>query len=252
MLAIRQRCGFGCVICGLPVYEYDHMIGWAKQYEHDPENITLLCENHHGRKTRGTLSLGTVQKYNANPVNIAKGVTAPFLLDVGAEGPFRVKIGTNWFVGVYPMMVPLIIDDCALIGIQRDEGGQIGLWVQIYDRNNRRQLLIIDNELVMSTGVWDIKFEGQVLTIREGDRDVRLRIRFTPPDQIEIESAELTYNGVMIDVKPSGLRMNLVHQVEFVGSLFTTPVGIRVGDCPLTDGLQAVFTAREVDRYPGR
>ncbi len=27
---VRQRCGFGCVICGLPLYDYDHIIGWAE------------------------------------------------------------------------------------------------------------------------------------------------------------------------------------------------------------------------------
>ena len=26
---VRQRCGFGCVVCGLPLYEYDHLLGWT-------------------------------------------------------------------------------------------------------------------------------------------------------------------------------------------------------------------------------
>lgn len=26
---VRQRCGFGCVICGMPLYEYEHMEEWA-------------------------------------------------------------------------------------------------------------------------------------------------------------------------------------------------------------------------------
>ena len=40
---VRQRCGFGCIICGLPIYEYEHMEEWAKVKRHRTEEITLLC-----------------------------------------------------------------------------------------------------------------------------------------------------------------------------------------------------------------
>ncbi|WP_198036130.1 hypothetical protein [Salegentibacter sp. T436] len=52
---VRQRCGFGCVICGLPLYEYEHMEEWAKVKRHDAEEITLLCDRHHREKTAGLL-----------------------------------------------------------------------------------------------------------------------------------------------------------------------------------------------------
>ena len=59
---VRQRCGFGCVICGIGLYEYEH---FAPEYKdaksHAPEGITLLCPNHHARKTIGRLSLETIK-----------------------------------------------------------------------------------------------------------------------------------------------------------------------------------------------
>jgi hypothetical protein len=39
--AVRQRCGFGCVLCGVPIFQYDHMIPFAEVQEHTEENITL-------------------------------------------------------------------------------------------------------------------------------------------------------------------------------------------------------------------
>jgi len=48
---IRQRCGFGCVICGLPIYEYDHIFGYKNETGHIVEEITLLCDHHHKLKT---------------------------------------------------------------------------------------------------------------------------------------------------------------------------------------------------------
>lgn len=32
---VRQRCGFGCVICGMPLYEYEHMAEWAQVKRHN-------------------------------------------------------------------------------------------------------------------------------------------------------------------------------------------------------------------------
>jgi len=39
--SVRQRCSFGCVICGLPLYEYHHMIPYADTEKHEEDNITL-------------------------------------------------------------------------------------------------------------------------------------------------------------------------------------------------------------------
>ena len=48
---VRQRCGFGCVICGYPIYEYDHILGWAKVKRHLTMKITILCDQHTKAKT---------------------------------------------------------------------------------------------------------------------------------------------------------------------------------------------------------
>jgi trigger factor len=47
---IRSRCAFGCVICGLPLYAYEHMEGWAKVLRHVASEITLLCDKHTAKR----------------------------------------------------------------------------------------------------------------------------------------------------------------------------------------------------------
>lgn len=64
---VRQRCGFGCVICGVPSYEYHHMKGWATVKEHVAEDITLLCDGHHREVTSGLLPEEKVSEANARP-----------------------------------------------------------------------------------------------------------------------------------------------------------------------------------------
>ena len=41
---VRQRCGFGCVICGFGFYDYEHFDpDFADAKFHDPNGMTLLC-----------------------------------------------------------------------------------------------------------------------------------------------------------------------------------------------------------------
>lgn len=94
--AVRQRCGFGCVICGTPLYAYDHIIDYREVKEHKAENLTLLCDSHHREKTNGLLPLAQVQKRNASPYNIQHGVSSPYGLHL--DGPrFDVLFGGNQF-----------------------------------------------------------------------------------------------------------------------------------------------------------
>lgn len=54
---VRKNSGFGCVICGVGIIEYEHVNPEFKDCtEHNSENITLLCPTCHSKKTRGFLS----------------------------------------------------------------------------------------------------------------------------------------------------------------------------------------------------
>ncbi|MGU5889575.1 hypothetical protein, partial [Aeromonas hydrophila] len=79
---VRQRCGFGCVICGMPLYEYEHMEEWANVKRHVAEEITLLCDQHHREKTGGLLPKEVVRDANKNPFNLRKGVSQGEIVNI--------------------------------------------------------------------------------------------------------------------------------------------------------------------------
>jgi HNH endonuclease len=55
--AVRQACGFGCVVCGASIIEYEHVDpGFADAREHGPANLTLLCPQCHSKVTTGIWS----------------------------------------------------------------------------------------------------------------------------------------------------------------------------------------------------
>lgn len=96
--AVRQRCVFGCVICGHPLYEYHHMDPYAEVEEHREENLTLLCDGHHREATNGLLTCEQIAEANESPHNAASGVSRPFALHFSGR-EFNVEIGSNKLVG---------------------------------------------------------------------------------------------------------------------------------------------------------
>src|SRR4051812_2586433 len=91
---VRQRCGFGCVMCGSPLYEYHHMDG--NPGNSMPANITLLCGLHHTEATKLLLPAEQIARANVLPVNVQRGVSSPYGLHFNGEG-FSCTIGGNRF-----------------------------------------------------------------------------------------------------------------------------------------------------------
>src|SRR4051794_27995797 len=93
--AVRKRCGFGCVVCGLPIYHYDHIDEFATVRQHDSYNLALLCPNHHQDKSSGRLSKAAVKHHVASPANKAGSFTSGHWLSLVGEGClFRVGAST--------------------------------------------------------------------------------------------------------------------------------------------------------------
>lgn len=74
-LRIRQHAGFGCVICGLGIVEYEHVDPEFKDAKvHDPEKMTLLCPICHTKATSGLFSKDRVKEAMEDPVCKRKGI----------------------------------------------------------------------------------------------------------------------------------------------------------------------------------
>ena len=61
---MRQHCRFGCVICGCPIFQIDHMTPYERVHVHELANLTALCPNHHADKTSGRLAEPQVRAAN--------------------------------------------------------------------------------------------------------------------------------------------------------------------------------------------
>lgn len=214
---VRQRCGFGCVICGIPLYEYEHMSEWAQVHRHVADEITLLCDQHHREKTGGLLPKEIVQKENANPFNLREGVSKPYNLHFSGNQA-EIVIGGNSFTcenqGYGTVMVPISIDGVALIGfILGDE--HLLLNIVAFDEFNAPVLHIKNNQLYYSTSPWDIQLVGTTLTVREAHRKILLELEFSPPNKVTVTRGRFLRNGIEVLVRPKNILItNNAHYIS--------------------------------------
>jgi hypothetical protein len=207
---VRQRCGFGCIICGLPLYEYDHMEEWALVQRHVAEEITLLCNQHHREKTAGLLPKETVKEANANPFNLQKSVSKPYTPHFSGKQA-EIIIGSNSFTcedqGYGTIMVPISIDGLPLVGFVLGDGHLL-LNLAVFDEYNVLVLQIKDNHLYYSTVPWDIQLVGTTLRIREAHRKILLEVEFKPPNKVTISRGRFLRNGVEVLVRPDSILIS--------------------------------------------
>jgi trigger factor len=204
---VRQRCGFGCVICGIPLYEYEHMEEWAEVQRHVSDEITLLCDQHHREKTGGLLPKEVVSLANENPHNLKEGVSKPYNLHFAGANA-TVEIGSNTFTcqdqGYGTVMVPISVDGTPLIGLILADGHLL-LNLVIFDEFNSPVIHIKNNQLYYSTESWDIQLVGTTLTVREAHRKILIEIKFCPPNKVIINRGRFLRNGVEILVRPKNI-----------------------------------------------
>lgn len=236
---IRQRCGFGCVICGSIIYDYDHMLkDWSEVKEHISQDITLLCPGHHREKTNGLLTRQQVEAANKNPYNFKNHFSSPYMLHfTGGVGVAVIanNIFTNdslvkAFEGQnLPYVVPILIDGNPIIGFKfQDE--RLLLDIKIFNEFNEPILVVLDNQLVFKPEAWDVDLRGSTLVIREAPRKIVLKLEFCPPNKIIVSKAKIRFNGVHLELKKDHFILNRHKSAIFTHNAFSGLVGISIGN----------------------
>jgi len=195
--ALRQACGYGCVICGCAIYQYEHVDPeFAEAKEHDPERMALLCGSCHDQKTRGLRSQETVMRARRSPVAKREGFSS-VSLDVAPDSMVAVKIGRTEFHGLRDI---LIVDNETILSVSPPEsrGTPPRIDAAFYDRSNKLVARIVENEWRGESTAFDIETKGPVITIRSKPRKIDLVLRVVPPHGIVLEQLRMCRNGKTI------------------------------------------------------
>ncbi|MBZ7507808.1 HNH endonuclease signature motif containing protein [Klebsiella michiganensis] len=177
---VRQQCFFGCAICGMPFFQYDHIEEYAEVQEHTADNLVLLCPNHHSAKTTNKLSKERIRQAKKNPFNANREHTSGFKVEPSKQ--LLAMLGTNSVVGWYPdgngEHYPVWINGKGFFIIHSDEGW-LSISIAITDQDGNVILSVKRGELIVSTSTWDYLYESDNVQIREGLGDIILDLIFS-------------------------------------------------------------------------
>lgn len=229
--AIRQRCGFGCVICGFPICDYEHMEDWAKTKRHVAEEITLLCSQHHREKTSKLLPTYVVKEANKDPHNLREGISKPYnLFYEGKEA--LIVLGNVGFrcedKGNGNRMIPLLVDNIPLLSVTLLDNHFI-IDIILFNEKDEPVLMILQNALVFKTDMYDINFVGRTLVIREKSRKIFIEIIFETPNIVYITKARIYCKGHLLEINKSDGIKYLNRAIGFAHLTMVAPIAIGIG-----------------------
>ena len=181
---IRKEAGFGCVICGCVLVDYEHIEPeWADAHEHNPDHMTLLCIDCHGRVTRRLISKRKVWEAKKAPKALSDGFVHDVLFVNSDE--MEIKIGNSISKNTRTILTihgkPIIWFEPPVLPNEPSK-----LCAIFYDDNGKPISFINRNQFLAFTDSGDIKSESTELSIivsgkkrllidREGDKSLHIK-----------------------------------------------------------------------------
>jgi hypothetical protein len=187
--SVRQRCGYGCVVCGGAIIEYEHIDPpFAEATSHDPAAIALLCPRCHSKVTRGFMSKDTVQEALAHPAAKARGY-ANELFDLGHGIPQLVFAGAT----ITNTPIPIEVSGIPLFEVEEpeEEGAPFRFTGNFFNSRGQGSVAIVENEWRAHAANWDVEATGGVITIRDAPDQISLRLRASPPNALVVEQLDM-------------------------------------------------------------
>lgn len=238
-LQIRQACGFGCVVCGMTIYTYEHIDPeFADAKEHDPTKMALLCGSCHLKVTKGIWSKDKIKIARLSPVCKKQGYSNDFF-DIGE--PFGVSLGRIYFYKNETGDL-LQIDGKTVLSLKKMEGEPPKLSGKFCDHLGNIIFEIKDNEWKGNPEAWDIESVGNTLTIKNQQDSILLQINARPPHIVAIEIVNLQYgDNILFSNEKTGqirLETNVGKHINASTGFIITggPVLIQKGNVQFHNG----------------
>lgn len=232
---VRQRCGFGCVICGFGFYDYEHFKpDFVDARVHDPKGMTLLCSQCNQKRARGRLSAHTVEMADGDPKCRQEGFASE-LFDFHNE-PITVKFAGVKFHNCQNLIV---VNDQPILSVKSSPhpNGPILLSGIFCNSIGQQTLLIHENEWHAKTDNWDVECIGPRIKIRFAPGEFALVLKMEAPSGLEIERLDMLYEGVRIRAE------NELLQVSINGGIWQKWYACSMTDCYTGLSLQSRLSA---------
>lgn len=216
---LRQEAGFGCCICGSPILDYHHIIEWSDDPHFRPEDMMVLCPQHHDQATKGALPVNEQYAAKRKPYNIERGLAGGLLKVVQSYA--AVELGSITMIGEGSF---IRAHDRQILGL-RVQDGSLLVSLTLYSETGELLCDIHDNEWISGDPLaWDIEASWQTLVVRE--RKGSINLAFDAKSIPMKLTGTFWHQGVRIHIKQGVVFINQremhfgLSNLAFVGTTF--------------------------------
>ncbi|MBN4053153.1 hypothetical protein JYT92_00175 [bacterium AH-315-L15] len=202
---VRQRCGFGCVICGLGIVQYEHVEPeFSEAQQHEADKIALLCPQCHAKVTTKFWSKEKIRQAMQNPICLQQGYTKE-VFDF-CDGYPILQFGG---MSLSNCPIPIEVAGQPLFKIEKPEveGAPFRLSGIFCDSKGKVTLQIIENEWIASSENWDVEVSGGAIVIREAHRKVHLKLKVEPPKKLIVDRLDMFVDSLGFEANGDFLRV---------------------------------------------
>ena len=222
--AVRRKCGFGCVVCGSAIYDYEHFKPEFKDAKfHDSSGIVLLCPTHH-RAKGGFISPKTLEKCAKAPFCMSSGFShtemdiddltitiGPIIAErcltaLEVKSVFfidKVLIGSK-AVHWLPSYIKNVVTKSIWFGPPEEKGAPLRFNMLVNGPNHSKLIWIEDNTWHGSINNFDIELssgkEKSKIRVATSSGVAILDMEFTPPNQIKIKQFFSYYGNKTVKI----------------------------------------------------
>ncbi len=212
---LRVEAGYGCCVCGHPIFQYHHIIPYNIDPHFRPEDMMILCPNHHDEVK--VMSEGDQRAFKEKPFNFTRNLVNGNLHV--KQDNCDLKLGNSTFSSGPGTIIK--IDNEHLLSVRQTSHGTLLLNVKLYDAKNELVAEIVDNEWVARTNViWDLEYSYNLLIIRSALYKISLKINASV-FPIEI-LGKLWFNNQLITLQKSKMKIGnaqIIGNFKIVGGI---------------------------------
>lgn len=208
---IRKNSGYGCVICGNAIVEYEHVEPeFHEAKHHNASCMTLLCPTCHAKVTKGTMSKGRVKEAMKSPWAFQNGMSYDDL-ELPPNDP-KMHIGNSVFSTENTL---LEVKGKKLIKFMPPEAANspYRISAEFYSQNGTLTSRIKKNVFESILGENDIEFVGSKITIKTHDvNKPSLVMERQGGEDLRILELNMFYEDMYFSVNKEGvLSVNTVN-----------------------------------------
>lgn len=200
---VRQNSGYGCVICGNAIVDYEHVDPEFKDAKaHNAACITLLCPGCHSKVTRGSYSKEKVKEAMKHPWAFENGLSYDDL-DMPAKEP-EIIVGDSKYSGLVTL---LDVKGKKLVSFKKPENkfSPYLINAEFYNQKGDLTAKIRDNIFQNVLGDHDIQFVGGKIIIKcPGYKNPSLELERLGGQDLKVIQLDMFYNGVAVTVNKEG------------------------------------------------